>query len=86
MVKEAYVCAVCGHTSDVRQEFVEFRDPASLGRAVEKARSRGRAISEGDVRYLCLKCSQELYGEGVRGPRSVRVACPRCGEVFEVWL
>jgi len=81
-----YTCAVCGYTSDNRPEFVEFRDPVKLDRVVERARGRGRSVRREDVKYVCLRCSVEMYSEETRGPRPVRVTCPRCGEVFEVWL
>jgi DNA-directed RNA polymerase subunit RPC12/RpoP len=81
-----YECAVCGYRSSVRQEFVEFNDPVKLPKAVEKAKSKGRNVKPEDVRYLCLKCSQELYQEETRGPRPVRATCPVCGAVVEVWL
>jgi len=81
-----YVCAICGYSSDARQEFVEFKDPVNLRRAVEKAKGKGRTIKESDVKYICLNCSLELYSEGTRGPRSIRATCPKCGEVFDVWL
>jgi len=82
----SYKCAVCGYESSVRQEFVEFNDPVKLPKAVEKARTKGRNVKTEDVKYLCLKCSQELYQEETREPRSVRVVCPSCGAVVEVWL
>jgi DNA-directed RNA polymerase subunit RPC12/RpoP len=81
-----FECAVCGYRSSNRAEFVEFRDPVKLPRVVERARARGRGVGPEDVKYLCLKCSAELYQEETRSPRSIRVVCPRCGEVIEVWL
>jgi len=80
-----YVCAICGYSSNVRQEFVEFMDPVKIDKVVEKASGRGRSVKKEDVRYICIKCSVELYSEEIKQPRSFRVTCPRCGEVFEVW-
>jgi DNA-directed RNA polymerase subunit RPC12/RpoP len=85
-VSEVYECTVCGYRSSVRSEFVEFRDPVKLPRVLERARARGRSVGPEDVRYICLKCSVEMYQEETRSPRLVRVVCPRCGEVVEVWL
>jgi predicted RNA-binding Zn-ribbon protein involved in translation (DUF1610 family) len=85
-VSEAYQCAICGYSSSVRAEFVEFIDPVKLPRVVERARGRGRSLKTEDVRFVCLRCSVELYQEETRSPRPVRVVCPRCGEVVEVWL
>jgi DNA-directed RNA polymerase subunit RPC12/RpoP len=85
-VSEAYTCAICGYTSSVRAEFVEFNDPVKLPRVVERARARGRSVRAGDVKYICLRCNTELYQEETRSPRPVRVVCPRCGEVIEVWF
>jgi predicted RNA-binding Zn-ribbon protein involved in translation (DUF1610 family) len=85
-VSEAYTCAVCGYSSSVRADFVEFKDPVKLPRVVERARGRGRRLEPGDVRFICLRCSLELYQEETRSPRLARVVCPRCGEVIEVWL
>ena len=82
----SYECAVCGYRSGVRQEFVEFNDPVKLPKAAERAKSKGRVVRPEDAKYLCLRCSQELYQEETRGPRLVRVACPSCGAVVEVWL
>jgi len=85
-MSETYTCAICGYSSSVRAEFVEFEDPVVLPRVVEKARARGRMIRHEDVRFICLRCNLELYREETRSPRPVRVVCPRCGEVIEVWL
>jgi DNA-directed RNA polymerase subunit RPC12/RpoP len=85
-VSEVYECAVCGYKSSVRAEFVEFLDPVKLPRVVEKAKGRGRGVKAEDVRYVCLKCSVEMYQEETKPPRAVRIVCPRCGEVVEVWL
>jgi DNA-directed RNA polymerase subunit RPC12/RpoP len=85
-VSEVYECAICGYRSTNRAEFVEFRDSVKLPRVVEKARGRGRNIGAGDAKYICLKCSVEMYQEETKPPRLVRVVCPRCGEVVEVWL
>jgi len=85
-VSEAYTCAICGYTSDVRADFVELNDPVKLPKVVERARGRGRSVRAGDVKYICLRCNMELYQEETRSPRPVRVVCPRCGEVIEVWL
>ena len=81
-----YECAICGRSSEDRAEFVEFRDPVKLGSVVERAKRRGRVIKEEEVKFVCYKCSTEMYSEETRGPKSVRVTCPRCGEVIEVWL
>jgi DNA-directed RNA polymerase subunit RPC12/RpoP len=81
-----YECAVCGYSSGVRTEFVELRDPVKLPRVVERARVRGRNIKAEDVKYICLRCSAEMYQEETKPPRLVRVVCPRCGEVVEAWL
>jgi len=80
-----YECAICGRSSDERSEFVEFMDPVKLPKVVERARSRGRRVRPEDVKYVCLKCSTEMYQEETRPPRSLKVVCPRCGEVVEVW-
>jgi DNA-directed RNA polymerase subunit RPC12/RpoP len=85
-VSGAYTCAICGYTSTIMSEFVEFMDTTKLQRVVERARARGRWIELGDVRFICLRCNIELYQEEVKQPRPVRVVCPRCGEVVEVWL
>ena len=85
-MSEVYECAACGYRSSVRAEFVEFRDPVKLPRVVDRARARGRSARPGDVVYVCLRCSVEMYQEETRSPRLVRVVCPRCGEVIEVWL
>ena len=85
-MSEAYTCAICGYTSYTSSEFVEFNDPVKLPKVIEKARSRGRTIKSEDVRFICLRCNLELYQEETRSPRPVRVVCPRCGEVIEVWL
>jgi predicted RNA-binding Zn-ribbon protein involved in translation (DUF1610 family) len=85
-LSEAYTCAICGYTSTSRAEFVEFNDPVKLPRVTERARARGRRLEPGDVRFICLRCNTELYQEEVRSPRPVRVVCPRCGEVVEVWF
>ncbi len=81
----SYVCAICGYSSNVRAEFVEFNDPVKLKRVVEKAKSRGRDIRGEEVKYICIKCSIELYSEETKPPRLTRITCPRCGEVIEVW-
>jgi DNA-directed RNA polymerase subunit RPC12/RpoP len=86
MSQETYECVICGYKSDVRAEFVEFLDPIKLSKVVDKARARGRNIKAEDVKYICLKCSVELYQEETKSPRSIRVICPRCGEVIEIWL
>jgi len=85
-VEQVYTCTVCGYTSSDRAEFVEYQDPVKLPRVLEKARARGRVAEVTDVKYLCLKCSVELYQEEVKAPRVVRAVCPRCGEVVEVWV
>jgi len=81
----SYECAICGRSSSVRSEFVEFMDPVKLPRALERAKGRGRAVKAEDVRYVCVSCSIEMYQEEVRPPRAVRAICPRCGEAVEVW-
>ena len=81
-----YICAICGYSSDNRYEFIEFRDPVKKGKVVEKAKMKGRIIKEQDIEFICYKCSAEMYSEEIRGPRPIRATCPRCGEVFEVWL
>jgi len=86
MSQEIYECAICGYKSDVRTEFVEFLDHVKLSKVVEKAKTKGRKITADQVKYICLRCSVELYQEETKSPRSVRVVCPRCGEVIEVWL
>lgn len=85
-MSEVYECAICGYSSSVRAEFVEFRDPVKLPKVAERAAGRGRKIRAEDVKYICLKCSVEMYQEETKPPRQVRVVCPRCGEVVEVWL
>jgi len=85
-MSEAYECLICGYTSSYRHEFVEFLDTVKLPKVVEKARSRGRSVNVSAPLYICLKCSLELYQEEVKEPRSIRVVCPRCGEVVDVWL
>jgi len=82
----SYTCAICGYSSDTRAEFVEFQDPVKLKRVVEKARGRGRTIREEEVKYICIKCSVEMYSEETKPPRLIRITCPRCGEVIEAWL
>ena len=77
---------ICGYTSHVRAEFVEFMDPVKLPKVVEKAKSRGRTVKVEGAMYICVKCSCEMYGEEVKQPRSIKVTCPKCGEVIEVWL
>jgi DNA-directed RNA polymerase subunit RPC12/RpoP len=84
-VSEAYQCAICGYSSSVSSDFIEFEDPVRLPKVIEKARARGRTIQPEDVKFICLRCNLELYQEEVT-PRPVRVVCPRCGEVIEVWL
>ena len=86
MATQEYVCAICGYRSSIRAEFVEFKDPVKLPKVVDRARARGRDIKPEDVKYICLKCSVEMYQEETKSPRAVRVVCPRCGEVIEVWL
>jgi len=77
---------VCGYSSDVRAEFIEFLDPVKLPKIVEKAKNRGRSIKAEEVRFICIKCSAELYQEETKPPKSIRVTCPKCGEVIEVWV
>jgi DNA-directed RNA polymerase subunit RPC12/RpoP len=60
-VSEVYECAVCGYRSANRSEFVEMLDPSRVELAVLMARLRGREISPGDVKYVCLDCSARLY-------------------------
>jgi DNA-directed RNA polymerase subunit RPC12/RpoP len=86
MSQETYECAICGYKSNVRAEFVEFLNPVKLSKVIEKAKTRGRNVRADQVKYICLRCSVELYQEETKSPRSVRVICPRCGEVIEVWL
>jgi len=81
-----YVCAICGYSSNVRQEFVEFMDTVKTDTVVERSRRKGRGVNKEDIKYICIKCSVEMYSEETRGPRSVRVTCPKCGEVIDVWL
>ena len=79
-----YVCVVCGYTSDVIAEFIELRDPIGVKKLNDRGRrAKAEKIVEGD--FICSKCSLELYGLG-QAPRSIRVVCPKCGEVIEVWL
>jgi len=79
-----YECAICSYKSNSRSEFVEFKDTVKLKKVIEKAKVKGRSIS--NVEYICLKCSNELYQEEIRQPRSTKVTCPRCGEVIEIWF
>jgi len=82
-----YVCVICGYTSGVRAEFVEFKDPVKLPKVVEKAVARGRKnVSVEEVKYICIRCSTEMYLEEVKPPKLTRITCPKCGEVIEVWL
>jgi predicted RNA-binding Zn-ribbon protein involved in translation (DUF1610 family) len=85
-MSETYTCVICGYSSSVRAEFVEFNDPVKMPRVVEMARARGRMIQPEDVRFVCLRCNTELYWEETRSLRPARIVCPRCGEVIEVWL
>ena len=85
-MSEVYECAICGYRSANRAEFVEFRDPVKLPKVVDKARGRGRSVKAEDAKFICLRCSAEMYQEETKPPRLVRVVCPRCGEVVEVWL
>jgi len=77
---------MCGYGSDEKAEFVEFLDPVKLPKVIEKARSRGRVIKDKEVKYICLKCTTELYQEETKPPKSVKVTCPKCGEVIDVWV
>ena len=77
---------MCGYSSDEKAEFVEFLDPVKLPKVIEKARSRGRSVKAGEVKYICLKCTTELYQEETKPPKSVKVTCPKCGEVIDVWV
>ena len=82
----AYECTICGYSSNARAEFVEFMDPVKLPKIVDKAKAKGRLVRAENVKYLCVKCSAEMYKEEVSPPRSMRATCPRCGEVVEVWV
>jgi DNA-directed RNA polymerase subunit RPC12/RpoP len=60
---QEYECAICGYKSSNRAEFVEFKDPVKLPKVVDKARGRGRGVKPEDVKYICIKCSVEMYQE-----------------------
>ena len=83
---QEYECAICGYRSSSRAEFVEFNDPVKLPRVVDKAKARGRVVKPVNVKYICIRCSAEMYQEETKPPRAIRVVCPRCGEAVEVWL
>jgi len=85
MSDEIYECAVCGYRSWNRAEFVEFMDPIKLPKVIELAKLKRRDIVE-DVKYLCLKCNTELYQEETKSPKAMKVVCPKCGEVIDVWF
>jgi hypothetical protein len=65
----SFQCALCGYSSDERTEFVEFLDPVKLPKIIERARSRGRSVRAEEVKYICLKCSVELYQEETKPPK-----------------
>jgi len=80
----SYTCVVCGYTSDSRAEFVELRDPIGVKKLNERGKKvKQTPVAEGD--FICSKCSLELYSPSGQ-TRSIRAVCPKCGEVFEVWL
>jgi len=83
---QIYECAICGYLSENRAEFVEFLDTVKLPKVIEKARSRGRPTRIESVKYLCVRCSVEMYREEINPPRSIRTVCPRCGETVEIWF
>jgi len=79
----SYTCTVCGYTSDTRGEFIELRDPIGVKKLNEKGKkAKQTPIAEGD--FICNKCALELYSPPAGQLKSIRVACPRCGEAFEV--
>jgi DNA-directed RNA polymerase subunit RPC12/RpoP len=86
MSDEIYECAICSYRSWNRTEFVEFMDSVKLSKVVELAKLKGRDITAENVRYLCLKCSTELYQEETKSPKAMKVVCPKCGEVIDVWF
>jgi DNA-directed RNA polymerase subunit RPC12/RpoP len=91
MNDEIYECAICGYKSWNRAEFVEFIDSVKLPKVVELAKLKGaklkgRDITAENIRYLCLKCNVELYQEETKPPKAMKVVCPKCGEVIDVWF
>jgi DNA-directed RNA polymerase subunit RPC12/RpoP len=86
MSDEIYECAICSYRSWNRTEFVEFMDPIKLPKVIESAKLKGRDITAEGVRYLCLKCNIELYQEETKSPKAMKVVCPKCGEVIDVWF
>jgi predicted RNA-binding Zn-ribbon protein involved in translation (DUF1610 family) len=88
MSDEIYECAICGYMSRNRAEFVEFMDLVKLPKVVElaKLKLKGGDITAENIRYLCLKCNVELYQEETKSPKAMKVVCPKCGEVIDVWF
>ncbi|MEM1820414.1 MAG: hypothetical protein QXU64_02350 [Thermofilaceae archaeon] len=70
-----YVCALCKRVFEDRSLVIEIRDTV--------AESRGKA-RRGD--FVCYDCIQKVYEPPAAAPRRVAAVCPRCGEVFDVWL
>jgi len=86
MSQEIYECATCGYKSEYRHEFVEFKDPIKLPKVIDRAKAKGRNIKSKDVKYVCIKCSVEMYQEETKPPKSIKIIAPKSGEEIEVWL